>query len=136
MTQEVIKQYDRYVMNTYVRSPLVLTKGKGSRVWDVEGREYLDLFPGWGVSGLGYNHPWVMSALRGQSRRLTPRPERPGVMTGPSRHCDCEQLEQELNGSGYHGLLQKLQQKHLFLGCFRGWTQVIAFMRNGTSSDP
>ena len=70
-TQQVISQYDKYVMNTYVRSPLVITKGKGSRVWDVEGHEYLDLFPGWGVSGLGHNHPWVMSALRGQSRRLT-----------------------------------------------------------------
>ena len=69
-TQAVIKQYDRYVMNTYVRSPLVLTKGKGSRVWDIEGHEYLDLFPGWGVSGLGYNHPWVMRALRGQSTRI------------------------------------------------------------------
>jgi len=46
-------------------------------------------------------------------------------MTGPSRHCDCEQLKQELNGSAYHGLLQKLQQKHLFLGCFRDWMQVI-----------
>ncbi len=69
-TQQVIDRYDQYVMNTYVRSPLVITKGKGSRVWDIEGREYLDLFPGWGVSGLGYNHPWVMTALRGQSRRL------------------------------------------------------------------
>ena len=69
-TEDVIKQYDRYVMNTYVRTPLVMTKGKGSRVWDVEGREYLDLFPGWGVSGLGYNHPWTMRALRGQSMRL------------------------------------------------------------------
>lgn len=69
-TQHVIAQYERYVMNTYVRSPLVITKGKGSRVWDVEGREYLDLFPGWGVSGLGHNPPWVASALRGQSRRI------------------------------------------------------------------
>ncbi len=69
-TEDVIKQYDAYVMNTYVRSPLVITKAKGSRVWDVEGREYLDLFPGWGVSGLGYNHPWVMAALRGQAGRV------------------------------------------------------------------
>ena len=69
-TDHVMQQYDRYVMNTYVRSPLVLTKGKGSRVWDAEGREYLDLFPGWGVSGLGYTHPWVMRELRGQSRRI------------------------------------------------------------------
>ncbi len=69
-TEHVISQYERYVMNTYVRSPLVLTKGKGSRVWDVDGREYLDLFPGWGVSGLGHRHPWVVSALRGQSTRI------------------------------------------------------------------
>jgi predicted acetylornithine/succinylornithine family transaminase len=69
-TQAVMKQYERYVMNTYVRSPLVITKGKGSRVWDVDGHEYLDLFPGWGVSALGYNHPWVMSAIRGQSGRI------------------------------------------------------------------
>ena len=69
-TQTVASQYERYVMNTYVRSPLVITKGKGSRVWDVDGREYLDLFPGWGVSGLGHRHPWVMGALRGQSTRI------------------------------------------------------------------
>ena len=69
-TQEVITQYETYVMNTYVRQPLVITKAKGSRVWDVEGREYLDLFPGWGVGGLGYNHPWVMAALRGQAGRV------------------------------------------------------------------
>jgi len=68
--QRVIDGYERYVMNTYVRSPLVITKGKGSRVWDVDGHEYLDLFPGWGVSGLGYNHPWVLRAIRGQSTRL------------------------------------------------------------------
>ena len=67
---DVMKQYERYVMHTYVRQPLVVTKGKGSRVWDLDGHEYLDLFPGWGVSGLGYNHPWVMTALRGQSSRL------------------------------------------------------------------
>ena len=70
MTQQVMKQYDQYVMNTYVRQPLVITKAKGSRVWDVDGREYLDLFPGWGVSGLGYSHPWVITALRGQTTRV------------------------------------------------------------------
>ena len=69
-TEAVIKQYEQYVMNTYVRQPLVITKGKGSRVWDVEGREYLDLFPGWGVSGLGYNPPWVVQAIRSQAGRI------------------------------------------------------------------
>ena len=69
-SQDAIKRYERYVMNTYARSALVLSKGKGSRVWDVDGREYLDLFPGWGVSALGYNHPWVMRAIRGQAGRI------------------------------------------------------------------
>ena len=69
-THDVIDRYNRYVMNTYVRQPLVLVKGKGSRVWDLEGHEYLDLFPGWGVGGVGHCHPWVMKALRGQSTRL------------------------------------------------------------------
>ena len=69
-TEDVLNQYDRYVMKTYARAPLVIVKAKGSRVWDVQGREYLDLFPGWGVSGIGYSHPWVMKALRGQSTKL------------------------------------------------------------------
>ncbi len=69
-TQGVIDQYNRYVMDTYVRQPLVLVKGKGSRVWDLDGHEYLDLFPGWGVGGVGHCHPWVMKALRGQSTKL------------------------------------------------------------------
>ena len=69
-TNDIIAQYDRYVMNTYARTPVVFVKGKGSRLWDLDGHEYLDLFPGWGVSGLGYNHPWVMRALRGQSTKL------------------------------------------------------------------
>ncbi len=69
-SQKLIEHYERYVMDTYVRTPLALAKAKGSRVWDVDGREYLDLFPGWGVGGLGHSHPWVMRALRGQSTRL------------------------------------------------------------------
>lgn len=69
-TNMTLAQYERYVMRTYVRQPLVLVKGKGSRVWDVEGHEYLDAFPGWGVSGVGHCHPWVMKALRGQLTRI------------------------------------------------------------------
>ncbi len=49
---------------------------------------------------------------------------------------DREQLEQELQGSAYQTLLRKLQRKHLFLRRFRTWADVIAFMWNGTSTDP
>jgi predicted acetylornithine/succinylornithine family transaminase len=69
-TSEVIQLYDKYVMNTYTRMPVSLAKGKGSRVWDLEQKQYLDFFPGWGVSGLGHCHPKVFSAIKEQANKL------------------------------------------------------------------
>jgi len=69
-THNVLQRYEQYVAPTYVRQPLVLTKGKGSRVWDVDGHEYLDLFPGWGVGLLGHCHRAVVQALRSQSGKI------------------------------------------------------------------
>jgi acetylornithine/N-succinyldiaminopimelate aminotransferase len=69
-TKEVMKLYEQYVLPTYTRSPLCISKGKGSKVWDLEGKEYLDFFPGWGVSGLGHCHPNVMNAIKHQVRKL------------------------------------------------------------------
>ncbi|MCK4249309.1 MAG: aspartate aminotransferase family protein [Candidatus Omnitrophica bacterium] len=64
------KNYDKYVMPTYTRTPLCLVKGRGSKVWDIDGREYLDFFPGWAVSGLGHCHPKVISAIKEQSDKI------------------------------------------------------------------
>lgn len=69
-TQEVQTLYDEFVLPTYARVPLCLVKGKGSKVWDIEGREYLDFFPGWAVSGLGHCHPSVVNAIKNQARKL------------------------------------------------------------------
>ena len=69
-TQEVVDLYKNYVMPTYFRIPLVLAKGKGARVWDSEGKEYLDFFPGWAVSGLGHCHPRVVRAIKGQAGKM------------------------------------------------------------------
>ncbi len=66
-TGNVIKLYKKYVMSTYTRSKLVMVKGKGSWVWDAEGKKYLDFFPGWAVSGLGHCHPEVVAAIRRQA---------------------------------------------------------------------
>ena len=66
-TTDVQKLYEKYVMPTYTRVPVCLVKGKGSRVWDLQGKEYLDLFPGWGVSGLGHCPPAVIHAIRHQA---------------------------------------------------------------------
>lgn len=68
--EDVIKLYDQYILPTYNRSPLCMVKGKGSKVWDLEGKEYLDFFPGWAVSGLGHCHPSVVSAIKNQARKL------------------------------------------------------------------
>ncbi|MFW6157771.1 MAG: aspartate aminotransferase family protein [Planctomycetota bacterium] len=69
-TQEIIEQFDKYVVPNYTRKDVVLVEGKGSRVRGLDGREYLDLFPGWGCNGLGHCHPKVVEALRRQAGRL------------------------------------------------------------------
>ncbi len=69
-TKDVQALYNEFVISSYTRTPLVITKGKGSRVWDLEGREFIDFFPGWGVSGLGHCHPEVVSAIREQARKM------------------------------------------------------------------
>lgn len=69
-TTELQDLYSRYLLPTVTRVPLCLVKGKGSRVWDLEGREYVDFFPGWGVSGLGHCHPAVGYAVKNQLRKI------------------------------------------------------------------
>ncbi len=69
-TQEVIDLYKQYIIHVYTQSPIALVKGKGARVWDIEGKEYLDFFPGWAVSGIGHCHPRVVNALKTQCRKI------------------------------------------------------------------
>ena len=61
---------DRVVMNTYGRQPLVLVRGEGCRVWDDEGREYLDFVAGLAVCNLGHAHPAIARAASEQLGRL------------------------------------------------------------------
>lgn len=69
-TRRVIETFDRYVVPNYRRFPICLVKGEGSRVWDAEGREYLDLFPGWGCNLLGHCPEPVVKAVQEQVARL------------------------------------------------------------------
>lgn len=69
-TSDVQKLYSEFVLPTYTQVPVCLVRGKGSRVWDLEGREYLDFFPGWAVSGLGHCHPMVSAAIKEQARKM------------------------------------------------------------------
>jgi len=68
--QEVFDSYKEFIMPTYSKVGLVFVKGKGSRLWDIHNKEYLDFFPGWGVGSLGHCHPKVMQAVREQVSKL------------------------------------------------------------------
>ncbi|MCI4441555.1 aspartate aminotransferase family protein [Tibeticola sp.] len=59
-----------HLMRTYARLPIALSHGQGCRVWDTEGREYLDALAGIAVNTLGHNHPRFVAALREQVGRL------------------------------------------------------------------
>ncbi|WP_366923219.1 acetylornithine transaminase [Metallumcola ferriviriculae] len=68
--QEIVEQGKKYVMNTYGRLPLALVKGQGPRVWDADGKEYLDFVGGLAVNSLGHCHPAVSEAIAAQARQL------------------------------------------------------------------
>ncbi|MHB8155529.1 MAG: acetylornithine/succinylornithine family transaminase [Candidatus Omnitrophota bacterium] len=67
---EIFKVYQDNIMPTYNKVPLIFVKGKGSRLWDINGKLYLDFFPGWGVGSLGHCHPKVMQGVRDQISKL------------------------------------------------------------------
>jgi acetylornithine/N-succinyldiaminopimelate aminotransferase len=61
----------RWVMRTYARSPVVFVRGEGARLWDSEGKEYLDFLAGISVCSVGHCHPAVVEAVREQIGTLT-----------------------------------------------------------------
>ena len=60
----------KYYMNVFDRVPLTIVRGKGARVWDDNGREYLDFVAGWAVNSLGHCHPVVVEAVTEQAKTL------------------------------------------------------------------
>jgi len=66
----VIELEKQYVLGTYARFPIVLTKGKGVFVEDVNGKKYLDMVSGLGVNALGYAHPRIVKVIRDQAAKV------------------------------------------------------------------
>lgn len=66
----IIALGEKYVMRTYGRYPVALVRGEGTRVWDADGREYLDFVGGLAVNSLGHCHPRVVAAIREQAGKL------------------------------------------------------------------
>jgi predicted acetylornithine/succinylornithine family transaminase len=70
MNSQIRDLDSKYVVQTYRRTPIVLVRGKGARVFDEDGREYVDMLAGIGVSALGHGHEGLANAIAEQSREM------------------------------------------------------------------
>jgi acetylornithine/N-succinyldiaminopimelate aminotransferase len=70
MQDELIKKAKQYLADTYTRFPIVITKGEGCWLWDLNGHRYLDFLSGIAVCGLGHAHPALVEALTAQAKKL------------------------------------------------------------------
>ena len=68
--EELMREGDQCLLNTYARYPILLVRGEGVTVWDSNGTEYLDFVAGLAVCNLGHCHPKVVKALEEQAHQL------------------------------------------------------------------
>ena len=69
--EECIALEDKYGANNYQPLPAVLSKGKGTKVWDVDGKEYFDFLSAYSAVNQGHCHPKIVGALIDQAQTLT-----------------------------------------------------------------
>ncbi len=62
--------FDKYMVPTYAAPPIIPVRGEGSRVWDQQGRDYVDFAGGIAVTSLGHCHPALVSALKAQADKV------------------------------------------------------------------
>jgi len=65
-----VSEEDNYLGNLYQRFPINISRGKGSLVWDVSGKEYIDCMGGYGVALIGHCNDRVVNAIKNQSEKL------------------------------------------------------------------
>jgi acetylornithine/N-succinyldiaminopimelate aminotransferase len=68
--ERLVSREKQVFLPTVRRWPIALERGQGSRVWDVDGKEYIDLTAGWGVTSIGHCHPALADAIADQARTL------------------------------------------------------------------
>jgi len=68
--KEIMEIEDRLMANVYAKRPIVVVKGKGALVWDINGREYIDCGGSYGTCIVGHCHPKVVEAIKRQAERL------------------------------------------------------------------
>ena len=68
--ENLAARYAASICNTYARYPLAVSHGQGTRLYDLDGNEYIDLLSGIAVTGLGHAHPELVETIAEQSARL------------------------------------------------------------------
>jgi acetylornithine/LysW-gamma-L-lysine aminotransferase len=67
---DIINFENRLMANVFAKRPVVITRGKGALVWDINGKEYVDCMGSYGVALLGHSHPKVVEAVCNQAETL------------------------------------------------------------------
>ncbi len=68
--KEIAELDEKYIIPTYAGKTIAFSHGKGCKIWDIEGKEYLDFLSGIAVSGLGHSHPKLVEAIKEQAEKL------------------------------------------------------------------
>ena len=68
--KEIVDIETRYLANVFSKRPVVITRGKGALLWDINGKEYVDCSSSYGVAALGHCHPKVVAAIKAQAEEL------------------------------------------------------------------
>ncbi len=69
-SSEILDRAANVLIGNYARLPIVMSRGEGSRLWDADGKEYIDLFAGFGGCVLGHSHPGLIAAATAQAAKL------------------------------------------------------------------
>ena len=69
-SKHLIDLEDKYGAHNYHPLPVVLARGEGAFMWDVEGKQYYDFIGGIAVNALGYSHPRLIQAMKNQAEKL------------------------------------------------------------------
>jgi predicted acetylornithine/succinylornithine family transaminase len=88
-TLELMNLENKYTANLYGKRDVVVSKGEGALVWDIDGNEYIDCLAGHGVSVLGHSHPKIIEALKNQLDKIITVP---GVLYSETRAKAAEKL--------------------------------------------
>jgi len=70
-TEDLIREVDKWSAHNYHPLPVVIERGEGCWVWDVDGNKYLDMLSAYSAVNQGHRHPRIVSALKEQAERLT-----------------------------------------------------------------